>query len=97
MKRLRADSQEVARIMFDKMLEKHSVGYDYIMKNQTINNMAWCSHYSWTPTEQAEYKKWWIDFHYTKVTPKRTKKWLKDAWVWFDLMYGLRIVDENRL
>lgn len=95
MKKLKEGSQEVARIIFDKMLEKHNVGYDYVMKNQTINDRVWCSYYSWTPEEQAEYKKWWIDFYYTRVTPRRTKKRLKESWLWFDLMYGLRIVDEN--
>ena len=90
-KKLRIGSPEVVRALFNKMLEKHGVDYDYVMANQEVEGRLWCSHYSWTQEESDAYQKWWIDFFYNNVTPKRTKRWIKLQWPWYNLMYGLRI------
>ena len=96
-KKLKVGNPEIAKALFNKMLEKHCIDYDYIMANQHINGVAWCSHYDWTQQESDEYKKWYIKFYQENVTPRYTKKYLEKSWQWFNLMYGLKIKDENRL
>lgn len=94
-KRIKIGSVELAKTLINKLVEKHGVDYDFIMKNQKIDNRVWCSHYSWTSQEKLDYKNWYIDFYYNNVLPRRTKKRIKEDFVWFDIMYGLRIEDNE--
>lgn len=96
MKKLRIESLELAKILINKMLEKHGVDYDYVMANQEINGVLWSTHYSWTQKESDAYQKWWIDFLYNNVTPKRTKKFIKLQWQWYNLMHGLKVSDYGK-
>jgi len=93
MKKIKINSPELAKILIDKMLENTSVDYNYVIANQQIEGRLWCTHYSWTQKESDTYKKWWIDFFYNNVTPKRTKKYIEKSWPWFNLQYGLRVSD----
>ena len=95
MKKLKVGNPEIARALFNKMLEKHGVDYDYVMVNQYIDGLVWCSHYSWTQEESDEYKKWYIKFYQENVTPRYSKKFLEHQWSWFNLQYGLRIKDKQ--
>jgi hypothetical protein len=96
-KKLRIGDPKIPRKLIDKMLEKYGVDYDYIMDNQKIEGKLWCSYYTWTQKESNEYKKWFIDFLQNDVSPRRSKKLLEREWQWFDMMYGLRIKDDDRL
>ena len=91
MKKLKVGNPEIAKALFNKMLEKHGVDYDWVMANQEIDGRVWCSHFDWTQEESDEYKKWFIDFFQNNVSPIRSKKLLEREWQWFNLMYGLRI------
>ena len=93
-KRININDPALAKILIDKMLENHDVDYDWVMKNQHIDGMPWCSKLEWTTEQSENYKKWFIDFFYTRVSPRMTKKKIKKDYVWFDLMYGLKIKDE---
>lgn len=95
MKKLKIRDPELPKILINKMLEKHNIDYDYVMDNQYINGILWCSHYEWTQEESDEYKKWYIKFYQENVTPRYTKKYLERNWQWFNLQYGLRIKDDK--
>jgi hypothetical protein len=94
-KKLKVGNPELAKILIDKMLEKHGIDYDYVIANPQIDGSVWCSHYDWTQEESDNYKKWWIDFFQNNVSPRRSKKLLEIHWQWFNLQYGLRIKDEQ--
>ena len=97
MKKLKVGDPELVKILINKMTENHDIDYDFIMENQHENGIPWCCCYEWTQEESDEYKKWFIEFFQKSVTPKRPKYQLAREWQWFNLMYGLRIKDENRL
>jgi hypothetical protein len=97
MKKLKIRDPELIKILINKMLEKHGVDYEYIKLNEIIEDRLWCAHYSWTEQECQEYKKWWIKFFQENVSPRKLKKVLEKEWLWFNLMWGLRVDNENRL
>jgi len=93
-KKLKAGSEELIKVLIDKMLEKYGVGYDYVNKNQTLYETPWYQYYTWTQKESDEYEKWWIEFMKANVSPKYSVKYIKSSWPWFNLKYGLKIKDE---
>jgi len=94
MKKLRVGNPELVKILINKMLEKHNIDYNYIMANQIIDGRVWCTHYEWTQEESNNYKKWFIDFFKSNVSPKLSKKLLEIQWIYYNLMWGLKIKDE---
>lgn len=90
-KKIKFGDKGLAKILIDKMLENHDVDYEWVMNNQQIDGMPWCTKLEWTQEQSNEYKKWFVDFFYTKVSPRKTKKWINREYMWFDLMYGLKI------
>ena len=95
-KKIKLGSPGIAKILIDKMLENHNVDYDYVVENQHINGVVWCSYYSWTQEESNNYKKWWFDFFQKNVSPKLSKRILEREYIWWDLMYGLKIKDDEK-
>ena len=96
-KKLKNGRDNIIKPLIDKMLEQHNSNYEYVLANEMIDNKLWCTHFEWTLGEAEDYKKWWIKFYQENVTPRYSKKYLERQWQWFNLMYGLRIKDENRL
>lgn len=88
---------EATKILINKMLEKYNVDYDYIFDNQEIDGVPWYQYYTWTQEESDKYKEFFIDFLRHNIKPKFLKKQAIREWDWFNLMYGLKIKDENRL
>ena len=97
MKKLKIGRDNIIKILIDKMLEPYNSNYDEVVETKMIDGKLWFTHFEWTLGEAEEYKKWWIKFYQENVTPRYTKKYLEKSWQWFNLMYGLKIKDENRL
>lgn len=89
MNKLRIGTEELAKVLIDKMLEKHNVGYEHVKANPEINGISWFQYYTCTKEEEAEYKEWFIEFLKTNVTPKYSKKRINEAYFWFNSMWGL--------
>ena len=96
-KKLKIGRDNIIKILIDKMLESKNSNYDEVVKTEMIDEKLWCTHFEWTLGEADEYKKWFIEFFQKKITPRRPKYRLEKEWQWFNLMYGLKIKDENRL
>ena len=95
-KKLKVGRDNIIKILIDKMLEKYGIDYDYVVANEMIDGKLWCSNYEWTLSEAEEYKKWWIKFWQENVIPRYTKKYLEREYMWFNLMWGLKIKDYER-
>lgn len=95
MKKLKIGRDNIIKPLVDKMLELHNSSYEYVLENELIDGKLWCTKYEWTLAEAEEYKKWWIKFWQENVSPKYSKRFLEKEWMWFNLMWGLRIKDEK--
>lgn len=96
MKKIYIGSEELVKILVDKMLEKYNVNTDYVIANPTIDGISWFQYYTWTSEEQSTYKEWFIKFLKNNVKPKLNKERIEREFFWFDLMWGLKIAnDEN--
>ena len=97
MKKLKIGKDNIVKILIDKMLEPYNSSYDYVISNETIDGKLWCTHFEWTLTEAEEYKKWWIKFWQENVSLRYSRRFLEKEWQWFNLMWGLKIKNEDRL
>ena len=52
----------------------------------------WYSRLTWTKKEEADYKKWWL--RTVAKADKTTQREAERGWPMWNLMYGLREVDE---
>ena len=88
------DHEETLRTLINTMLKKHNVDFDYVKENQTINGTPWFQYFTWTTTEEKEFKDFFIKHLTTKCSPPMSKHRVEKEFSWFNLMYGLKIKDE---
>lgn len=48
--------------LVNKMLEKHNIDWDFVIKNPIIEETPWYDHYTWSSEEQDQFKEWAVDF-----------------------------------
>lgn len=96
MKKERND-EVIIRTILNKMLEPHGIDLDYIMSlpqdehgRQMIEGAEWFRYYTMTQEQHDEWKKWTLEYLKTTFIPKNRHA---REFVWFDLMYGLKIQD----
>lgn len=82
-------SEEFCIMAINKMLEKHGISYDFVVKNQKIDGEDWFQHYTWTEKESEVYKKWFIDRAVSDLRLSRSVA--ASEYQWVNLMYGLKI------
>ena len=95
MKKLKIGDPELIKILISKMLEKYEVDYDWVVANQNIDVKSWYSHFEWTLDESEEYRDWFVKFFQENVSPRKRRDYLFREWQWFNLMYGLKVKNEN--
>lgn len=84
--------QIILRKILDKMLEKHNVDLDYILKHTEIEGKPWYQYYTLTQKEFEEWKIWVMDYLKTTSLPKRSHE---SEFGWLNLMWGLKIQDDE--
>lgn len=87
----RVDADKEVPILINKMLEKHGVDYDYVVKNQHIDGVPWYRHFTWNVSEEDEYSKWFVE-RFKKVH-KYPVKLAKRELAYFLLQWGLYCTD----
>lgn len=75
--------------LINKMLEKHKVDFNFVLKNPEIEGQDWFMYYTFTEEEAEEFKKWAILV--IKKALKCRKKIAEKEFSWFNLAYGLKI------
>lgn len=93
-KKYKVGSDEMGRVIIEKMLEKYNINFDYLLKHSTIDEVPWYDYYTFTTEEAAQFKAWVIEFLQKECTPKRTLKQAEKDYAWFYLEYGLKIKDD---
>lgn len=93
MKKYPYNSEYTGNILINKMLEKHKVDVEHVKTNPVIEGVSWFQHYTFTTEEHAAFKDFFIKYLMTECKPKETKKTAEKKFVWFDLMWGLKIQD----
>lgn len=86
--------KQLIREMFNKMLERHGVDYDFIIKNYQDPDKRFYEDYTWTMAEEREFVEW-----AEKLTRKKLGSTAKTAAKevgWFMLMYGLKCSDYEK-
>ena len=86
-------SDELVEILINKMLEKHNISMKDVMGKTKDGEPEWYQHYTFTTEESSNYKEWFINFFKDNVKPKMGKKQIEKFYLWFDVMWGLRIED----
>lgn len=97
MKKLKINSLELIVILINKMLEKHHTNFAEVsdLEEGKICGELWCTFYTFTKQEEKDYKKWFIDYIYKNVSPKMSKSAIEREYLWFNLMWGLKVVDNE--
>lgn len=85
------DNNVIIRTILNKMLEKHGVDFDYIMKNQEIDGKNWFDYYTMTQEEDDAWREW--SMNYLKSTYIRKER-REPEFNWLRLMWGLRIKED---
>lgn len=85
--------QELSIEIINKMLEPYKIDYQYIKDHSSINGIPWYDYYTWTESQQSEFKEWAVsrvkkEF---KVTDERARKEVG----WMLLSYGLRCIPDE--
>lgn len=70
---------ELIERLFNKILEKHGVDYNYIMAHQEINGVPWYDYYTMTQKEFDDFKLWampqFVKFFKNKKQAEREYAW----------------------
>lgn len=93
------------RIIIDKALKKYNIDYNYVQKHPYINDIVWCSHYTFDSEE--EFKSWerFSKKIIKKVLTKKlgifnyykpSKEQINREFSWINLMYGLKYNYESK-
>lgn len=87
------DSAKISEILINKELEKYNVTVDDIKCQEgVIDGKNWFQYYTFDNEEEfLSWKNFCINFLTTKVSPKLTKKSAEKEFMWFNLMYGLKV------
>ena len=73
--------------IIDKMMEM--AGYNARSHHlRQMGDYPWYSKYTWTEGEETEFKRWFVRKLVRNGWPKGIAE---KEWLWFNLMYGLRI------
>ena len=79
------------KVAITKMLEPYGVDYEYVRDNSTIGEVPWYQYYTWTLQEEETFKVWFLT---TFVKKKLGGKMLAERnWMWFNMMWGLKVVE----
>lgn len=93
MKKYPYDSLETLTVLINKMLEKYNIDIDYVINNPNIENVPWYQYYTFTKEEHDQWKEFFINHVTKECKPKLTKKRAESAFAWFDLRWGLKIIE----
>lgn len=91
MKKYPYDSEETGKVLINKMLEKHKVDVEYVKANPTIEGIPWYQYYTFTEEEHQQWKDFFINYVMKECKPKQNKKDAEKKFMWFDMMWGLKI------
>jgi len=80
----------VYKYLIDKMLKPYGVDFDYIVEHQTIDDVPWYQHYTWTEAEQDKFQEEAIA-HVVK-TLHMPKKQATVSVGWLILNHGLKTI-----
>tara|TARA_R110000850_G_scaffold34024_1_gene92223 strand:- start:30730 stop:30987 length:258 start_codon:yes stop_codon:yes gene_type:complete len=83
---MKKTKEDFIKEVINKMLEKHNVDYDYVMKNTSMDEVPWYEHFTHTLIEEEQLEKF---FH--EKYKKYFKTNSKNEWNMFNLMWGLKI------
>lgn len=87
---------ELVPYLIDKMLEGKS-SFEEVLANPKINDTDWYTYYTWTEQEMLLYKELFIDTLVNNCTPKFTKVLAEREWAMFNLMWGLKVVNNEKI
>ncbi len=79
-------------LLINKMLFKYKVNYNYVKLHDVIGGESWTNHYTFTPSEFDEFRKWATEQirHELRLTKSRAVHEFNH----FNLRYGLRVEKE---
>lgn len=83
--------EKFLKLIINKMLEKHNVDFDYVKDNPEIENKPWYQYFTQTEEEHTLLKQMFIKE--AKKTFKWNEKLAESEWSWFDLMWGVKVVN----
>ena len=89
-KRIINDDEKVIKLIINNMLKKYNVDYEFVTKNQIIEEKNWYEYYTFDSEE--EYENW--KKYSLKILKRRyyygSDDFVKKQFVWIDLMWGLK-------
>jgi hypothetical protein len=81
--------EDLLKKLISKMVEKYGIDFDYIMEHQIMGNKFWYQYYTTTEKEWEAFKLWAVNE--IKKHYRTSKKFAEKKFLWFDLMWGLKI------
>jgi len=84
-------------LIINKMLSKHNVDMKYVMAHPIIDGLDWFQRFTFTRLEADLFKEWFVAFIRNKCSNSMNKKMAEREYLWFDLMYGLKIKEDENL
>ena len=92
MKKYPYNSLETASVLINKMLEKYNITIDHVIDNPEIEGVPWYQYYTFTEEEHKQWKDFFIEYVTKECKPKITKQGAEERFLWFDMVWGLKIV-----
>lgn len=86
--------EEVIRILINKMLEPYKVDYDYIKENPVIDGKNWYTYYTMSEEQEKEFEAFAVDVLKKELRLNQVRA--ESEYSWFSLMYGLKVVKNDK-
>lgn len=97
MKRKKLRRDDLVPHLINLMLHPKGSSYEEVLKEPTINGLEWYQYYTWTDRDVQTFKSVFIDTLVNNCTPKFTKSMAEIEWGWFYFMYGLKVVNDEKV
>lgn len=91
-KRKIKDRDVILRAILNKMLEKHNIDFDYVLKHQEIDGKDWFDYYTMTQAEYETWKEWSMQYLKGTNLPESTHE---NEFAMVNLMWGLKIQEDE--
>ena len=82
----------ITRTILNKMLEKHGIDVEYVLKHKEIEGLPWYNYYTFTQKEFEEWKIWVMKYLKTTYISKYRHE---QGFEMLNLMWGLKIKEDD--
>lgn len=92
MKKLKRNDPLIVELMINKQLEKYGINFNNVKDYPEFNGVPWYQNFTFDSKDEFEqWKEYCIHLMTHKISPRFTLKSAEKEFMWFNLMFGLKL------